>query len=165
MNRAIRWTPLVLCAVFAACSDPAPKEDPAPAADTRRDDLREAALRWTMKEAGDDIVRLHIDAKAWYIELEGDIDPADVFLARFKDASPPVRKGSLCHVPDKVKDKATGETGVLFRIDSIEWDGGKTATVTASFLHGNQGGSGYTLEIAEEDSRWVVRSGRNDRKF
>ena len=104
----LAWCFLILialsgCGVLAPSSRSADEED-----------ICEAVFRYQFEDegsAGPD------KTNVYFIEIEGGNDPSPALLKRFAGHKPPVKPKSACTSSARgVKDKQTGEAGVVFYI-------------------------------------------------
>ncbi len=101
-------------------------------------------------------------ARVFYLALEegGKLkDPRDEFIERYHGHKPPVRKFSQCTVPPAVagvRDKETGERGLVFSVSSIEWESTTEVVVEGGrYEHGlSSSRNRYWLE--SKKGRWQV---------
>lgn len=78
---------------------------------------------------------------------------------RFSEHKPSVRKVSACSAGvDGVRDKKTGETGLIFRVNSIKWKSLTEVDVEGGYYEAGQSGSGNTYTLKKEKGKWKVTS-------
>jgi hypothetical protein len=96
-------------------------------------------------------------AAAYYIRFR-EADPEAAFLARFAGQEPPVLPASRCEASKEqgVLDRATGERGLLFTIESIEWLSDGEAVVVARYYEAGLSAAGYRLLVVWSGSRFRV---------
>lgn len=168
MSRTAAALTLALALLTLSCSAPdgpapAPAAAPgegSPAAPDPAIEASAAVVRALLPEIRKHMEKWKTEVKALYISFEGDRDPDPAFLARFADFELPVRAGSLCHVPDKVRNLETGEIGILVLVEKLEAQGEDGYRALGSFLYGNQGGLGYKFELRRTKEGWVAGPGK-----
>jgi hypothetical protein len=140
---------------------PAEKGEPAGKAEalSEDDEIRALVVLRLIEDAQPEIARLELAPKAYYVSLDGERDPSEVFLAKLGKVNLPVRKGSLCHVPAGVQDKKTGEEGLLISLDKFERKDKDSAVLEGVFIYGNLGGMGGDYVVRREGKGWDVKKG------
>lgn len=162
---------LSVCLVLIGCASREPQTATAPLAngETRgasekasRDDIMEAVFRH-MCEPGpvdQDLSSHHVgkDHKVYFLSVSPWHDPRADFMKRLGNLSAPVRpisavewKGQFMH------DRATGERGAAFYIQSVIMLSNDEADVEAVMnLGGPKGSYGWFYRLARKDGRWTV---------
>ncbi|MHC4200916.1 MAG: hypothetical protein ACYSU0_13065 [Planctomycetota bacterium] len=128
-----------------------------PAKAVLEDDIREAVFRWQFAHNAS---ALQQKAKAYYLSFGGGQDPGDAFIERFGSHVPPVKKLSQCETGGRgsqVKDRGTGERGLIFRVTKIVWRSGTEVEVTGGYCEANMSGSTIIWRVVREGGRWVVK--------
>jgi hypothetical protein len=89
------------------------------------------------------------------------VDPGEAFMKRFAGNQPAVKKGSECSQSvDGVKDKATGASGLVFRVENIRWLKDTEVEVGGGYFEGGLSASGNVFKVAKESNKWVVKEDR-----
>jgi hypothetical protein len=144
---------VLIAAVLAACAS---GSSTASAAARRRAEpaVREAVFRALFEHNASG---LGDKAGAYYIRWQ-EADPDAGFLARFAGQEPPVRPASRCDAGKEkgVIDRETGERGLLFTIDSIEWLSDGEAVVTAKYYEAGLSAAGYRILVVWNGTRFKV---------
>lgn len=122
----------------------------------REDDIREAVFRYlfTHNSSGG-----QSNVGAYYLSLADDAqDPSGEFMIRFRDEQPPVKKVSSCtySAADGVRDIATGERGLIFRVTSLRWVSASEAKAEGGYYEGGLSGSGSIFRVGQRNGRWTV---------
>ena len=125
----------------------------------QEDDIREAVFRWQFAHNSS---ALKQKAKAYYLRIGEKGDPSDAFMKRFAKDKPPVRKFSACTSgpAEGVRDKATGERGLVFRISSLKWKTDTEVELKGGYYEGGKSSSGNTYTVKKEDGKWKVTADR-----
>lgn len=105
-------------------------------------DICETVFRYQFKHNASLVQQ---NAKAYFIMIFKQ-DPPDVFLARFKGNTPPVRKGS---------EFAIGE-GLIFCIRSINRIDENTVHVSGGYYEAELSSSGNIYTVVRKNGQWVV---------
>ncbi|MEJ2444831.1 MAG: hypothetical protein P8Y42_15525 [Exilibacterium sp.] len=107
----------------------------------QEDDIRETVFRWQFEHNASGQQQ---KAKAYYLQIGEKDDPSDVFIKRFDEHKPPVRKASACTADaiNGVRDKKTGEKGLLFRATSIEWKSATEVKMKGGYYEGGLSATG-----------------------
>jgi hypothetical protein len=88
-------------------------------------------------------------------------DPSSEFIHRFDDLPQKVKAFSKCVLSDfGVKDKITGERGIILRISSIRWLSETEAFVEAGSYMGPTGASGVKYRVQFQGKKWIVVSSK-----
>jgi hypothetical protein len=142
------------------------------------DDIREIVLRDMFLHNGSGFAPDYFsirDTLLWgyYIEFRPSIDslhqpagaridPDNVFLARFADIFPEVKKGSQCTAyksRQNVVDTATGLPGLLFFIaGSVKRPSDSEVILDAGWYYNGANAGDYTYRLRKERSRWMIYS-------
>lgn len=131
------------------------------AGQSQTDDIREAVFRYLFDHNGSGQQK---NAHAYYLGVgEKADDPTDQFMKRFSDHRPPVRKRSSCSSGDDgVRDKITGEQGLIFHVGSIKWISDTEVEVYGGHYEGTLGASGHTYMVKKENGKWKVTEDKLD---
>ncbi len=137
------------------------------------DDIREAVLRYQMvswseefdkavKEASnpnDKAVPDALNFMVFFISINGE-DPSDAFIKRFEKSPILVKKLSQSEIDRKslnpAIEKATGKSGVRFRVDKIKWRGSNFVEVEGGYFCGALCASGQTFNVHRTQGVWTV---------
>jgi hypothetical protein len=132
------------------------------ARESQTDDIREAVFRWQFDHNASGQQK---KAQVYFLAIgeKGD-DLTDEFMKRFADHKPPVRKVSACSsdAGKGVRDKKTGETGLIFRIRKIEWKSDTQVEVKGGYYEGGLSASGNTYTVKKENGKWKVTNDKMD---
>ena len=86
-------------------------------------------------------------------------DPDDAFMKRFAGDKPRVAKRSeSIESPEGVKDKTTGETGLVFNVDDIRWLSDEEVQVSGGYFEAGLSASGNTYHLKKRKGKWAVES-------
>ena len=89
------------------------------------------------------------------------VSPSDRFMKRFEGHRPPVRKRSECTIGigtrEAVRDRATGEIGLLVWVGQIKWVSKTEVEVPGKVHDGGLAAAGNPYRVAFEGGRWVVK--------
>lgn len=121
------------------------------------DDIREATFRYQFQHNASGMKQ---NAKVYFLSLgeEKRTDPSDEFMKRFADHKPSVKKvSSSTGGPQGIKDKDTGEPGLIFRVQKIKWVDDTTAEVEGGYYEAGLSASGNTYYLKKEKDKWVVK--------
>lgn len=123
------------------------------------DDVREAVFLFQFDHNASGLQQ---NAKVYFLSLGGgDRDPSDEFMERFRGLKPPVKKVSECTASvTGVKDKETGEHGLIFRVTSIKWVSDSEVEVEGGYHEASESASGNTYLLLREGERWFVKEHR-----
>ncbi len=125
---------------------------------TLADNIQEAVFRYQLHYGST------LQEKVWCLSVGGH-DPSAELLERFQNSPLPVKKASQCvHNPgDVVKDKETGEPGVILLIDNIRWLNNTLVQVDGRYYkndyEGNLGQSGCSYQVELVNNQWSVSEG------
>ena len=132
------------------------------ARENQTDDIREAVFRWQFDHNASGQNK---KAQVYFLGI-GDRggDPTDEFMKRFADHKPPVRKVSACSADagKGVRDKKTGETGLIFRVTKIEWKSDTEVRVKGGYYEAGLSASGNTYTVKKENGKWKVTKDKMD---
>lgn len=112
-------------------------------------DIREIVLRYMFEHEAQ---QQKPYSKALYITIEKK-DPDDKLIARFKDHSLPVKKGSESVITGDIRgvsDKKTGEGGVLYNLGEIKWLNENEVDVNGSYYVANLFAGGCRYRVVRE---------------
>ena len=118
------------------------------------DDIREAVFKYHMHRFG----RGWKDMKVHFLSVNGE-DPSKALMGRFRGHKPPVKPVSQSVYRDiarGVRDRKTGEKGVVFRADKITWRSKTKVEVEGSYFVDGRAASGSTNSVEMRNGRWVV---------
>ena len=133
----------------------------------QEEDLRESVFRYQFEHVEHDASGLEKGAKFYFLSIRGEKlgraegqDPSNEFLKRFEGIIPTVKKVSQCSKMSGVRDKETGEEGlIVFQDGRIQWISDTEVEVGGGYYRGNQGSSSGEYRVVKEGSRWVVKKG------
>ncbi len=132
----------------------------------QEEDIREAVFRYQFQHIGSYPQR---KVKVYFLSLassspkcgESDKDPSDRFMGRFRDKLPRVKKVSECtagiDIKEGVRDKGTGEPGLILRAGSIKWTNDREVEVRGGYHEHGLSASGNTYRVVREGNRWIVK--------
>jgi hypothetical protein len=126
------------------------------------DDIREAVFRWQFHHNASGQQK---KAQVYFLQVgENGDDPTDEFIKRFADHKPPVRKRSASSEDHGrgVRDKQTGERGLIFRVSKIEWRTDAEVEVKGGYYEANLSASGNTYTVKKQDGKWKVTNDKMD---
>lgn len=119
------------------------------------------------------VSELKTDAKCYYLsvsKISERKDPSEELLKKFKNYNPPVKKVSDSMIAQGlskdwkrgqktnfVKDKITGELGIIFFISEIKWISDKEVEVTGGYFEHALSGSTNLYKIIRKDGNWIVK--------
>ena len=84
-------------------------------------------------------------------------NPGTGLLARFFNNKPPVKPYSQCIISaDGVKDRISGERGLLFRIGEIRWVDSTHAEADGGYFEAGLSASGNTYYLEKNSGQWIV---------
>lgn len=121
------------------------------------DNIREAVFRYQFKHNASGQQQ---NAKAYFLSLGKDKDPGDQFMERFKNHKPPVKKASQGITNNGVRDKETGERGLIFGVTSIKQINEDEVEVNGGYYEAGLSASGNVYRVKREGDRWVVKEDR-----
>jgi hypothetical protein len=137
------------------------------------DDIREAVIRYEIAswgEVGDKgereaealsgkVVAKRLNFKVFFISINGK-DPSDVFMKRFESFPLRIEKLSRSKIKRKsmnaVVDKTTGEKGVVFKFETIKFQGANAAEVEGGYYCDGLCASGQTFNVHRKQGVWKV---------
>jgi hypothetical protein len=121
----------------------------------QEDEIREAVFRWQFEHNASGQQQ---KAEAYYLEIGEEGNPSDEFMKRFAKHTPPVRKVSDCTFDGVtvVRDKKTGERGLIFKVTSIEWKSDTEVDVKGEYYEAGLSASGNTYTVKKENGKWKV---------
>ena len=117
------------------------------------DDIREAVFRYQFKHNASGQQQ---NAKAYFLSLGKDKDPSDLFMVRFKDHKPPVKKRSQATGKFEVIDKKTGKSGIIFVVSTIKRARGDKVLVDGGYYEAGLSSSGNVYTVERKNNKWVV---------
>jgi hypothetical protein len=126
----------------------------------QEDDIREAVFRY---QFDNNASGQKTNAKVYCLAVgEKQVDPSGKLLRRFANHTPPVRKISECGRSAEIRDKRTGERGLLFYITQISWVSSTEVKVTGGYYEGSLSASGETYVVKKDGSTWkIISAGLN----
>lgn len=118
------------------------------------EDICEAVFRCILDDDGSTLVK---EAKVYFLEIRG-ADPTPQLLSRFADRRPPVKPVSAAAPERKngVTDRATGERGLILRIDGIVREEDGDSTVRAGYYFASLGAAGNFYKVVRRGDAWMV---------
>ena len=159
------YTPPATLAHTFTPAPPAPTQAPTSAPtlnaverSSQADDIREAVFRYQFVSNA-----CGCEKEVYFLSLGRskftDKDPGDEFLERFQGHKPAVKKvsKSTTHVTEGVRDKETGESGLIFRVIEITWISDLEAEVEGGYYLNGLNSSGNWYRIALEGGEWVIK--------
>jgi hypothetical protein len=118
------------------------------------DDIFEAVFRWQFEHNASGQQQ---KANVYFLKIGEKGDPSDVFMRRFAEHKPPVRKVSACTAnTEGVSDKKTGEKGLIFRVESMKWKSDTEVDVKGGYYEAGLSGSGNTYTLKKGKGKWNV---------
>ena len=81
-------------------------------------------------------------------------------MKRFAGHKPPVRKVSACEADAKkgVRDKTTGEQGLIFRLVGVRWKSDTEVEVEGGYSESATSASTNVYVVKKIDGKWKVTS-------
>jgi len=119
-------------------------------------DIQEAVLRYLFEHEAQ---QQKPYTKVLFI-LSEKKDPDDRFIARFKGHTPPVKKGSESIIAGDiggVRDKKTGEFGMLYRVGAIKWINESEVVVDGSYYVAYLFAAGCSYRVVHDGDKWIVK--------
>jgi len=122
--------------------------------DQETDNIREATFRYMFAKNASGQQQA---AKVYCLSVE-DQDPADDFMHRFANDTPPVKKASQCTASARegVRDKETGARGLAFRVDKLTKKEDSRAEVDGGYYEAGLSASGNTYSLEKKEGVWKV---------
>lgn len=77
-------------------------------------------------------------------------------MERFADDKPTIKKESQAKLGDGVKDRDTGERGLIFRVGNIKWVSDTEVEVEGGYYEAGLSSSGNTYFLKKQKDKWVV---------
>jgi hypothetical protein len=125
------------------------------------DDIREATFRFLFRKNASS---LKGKAQVYFLAF-GELaqtqshDPDNAFIKRFAGNKPRVAKRSESNEsPEGVKDKTTGEIGLVFNVGDIRWISDEEVEVSGGYFEAGLSASGSTYQLRKIKGKWTVRS-------
>ncbi len=127
------------------------------------DDIREAVFRYQFEHNASAQPQ---DAAAYFLSLDPhesgflfNEDPTDDVMRRFEGHKPPCKKVSECssHRFEGVRDRETGEEGLIFTVGNIRWINEDEVEVSGGYYAGSLSASGNIYSVVREGDRWIVK--------
>jgi ankyrin repeat protein len=127
---------------------------------TENDDIREAIFR---HQIGPEVPGKQQRVQVYFLSVLDHasgkyIDPSPDFMKRFAKNKPRVAKESECtSSPYKgVRDKVTGEEGLIFQVGFIKWIAEDEVEVEGGYYEAGLSASGNTYHLRKKNGKWVV---------
>jgi len=141
---------LLMCLVCAAsCAVPAESIRA-----KAEDEIREVTFRYQFLHNASGLQQ---NAKIYFLAIgEEGGDPTDEFMERFADDKPTNKKESQAKLGDGVKDRDTGERGLIFRVGNIKWVSDTEVEVEGGYYEAGLSSSGNTYFLKKQKDKWVV---------
>ncbi len=116
-------------------------------------DVREATFRYMFKKnASGQQQKAHVYCIAFDAQ-----DPPPEFVARLADVRPVVKPVSACdHSQNGVFDKATKQSGLVFRVGDVTWQDADHAEIGGGYYEAGLSASGNTYDLERRSGVWVV---------
>jgi hypothetical protein len=144
---------VVLLLIPIACSTGKIVVQPDP---SQEDHIREAVFRYQFKRNAS---AFQDKTEVYFLSIGGG-DPSDQFMRRFEGHTPVVKKVSEAIVSSSevtgVKDKKTGQRGLIFNQRTIKWDENDHVEVEGGYYEAGLSASGNTYSVVKENNEWVV---------
>jgi hypothetical protein len=126
------------------------------------DEIREATFRYQFAKNASGLQQ---GAAVYFLAIRDQAkkvneDPTDEFMKRFIGNKPRVAKVSeaLVSANEGVRDKKTGERGLIFNVSRIRWVSDESVEVTGGYYEAGESASGNTFYVKKKDRNWVVES-------
>lgn len=121
----------------------------------QEDDIREAVFRYQFNHNASGLQQ---NAKIYFLSLSRKKDPEDRFLKRFKDLPKAVKKASEAEASalEGVKDRKTGESGLIFFVGRIKWVKDVQVEVGGGYYENGLSASSNTYYVVKKNNKWVV---------
>jgi hypothetical protein len=117
------------------------------------ENIAEAVFRYKFEDSSDGR-----KFSVYFLWLGDERDPNGDFMERFTGHDPPVKGVSQSvKVSDGVKDKETGELGVIYGIPHIQWLNDSEIDVSVSKFVWGWGQYGYVCRVVRDNNRWMVQ--------
>lgn len=94
----------------------------------------------------------------WVNDRPFAIDPSDGFMKRFEGRTPPVKKASQSRIGEKgeVRDRSSGQLGVIFTVTDIKWASDQEAEAVCSVFKAGLNGYAYKYTLTKKNNQWKV---------
>ena len=158
---------LSLIIVFVACSPYLFKvftvrKHPPETKLTQEESICEAVYRYQFEN---NVSGQRKNAKIYFLSLgplEKPRDPSNELISRFRDHKPPVKKVSQCTFSptEGVRDKNTGEQGLIFGITKVKWISATNVEVEGGYYEAGLSSSGNIYLVVLKNNKWVVVADR-----
>jgi hypothetical protein len=126
------------------------------------ENLREVAFKTLIYETaaaqhGYKVYFLSI-GNTWTNDRPFDIDPPDGFMKRFGGRTPPVKKASQSRIGEngEVRDRSSGQLGVIFTVTDIKWASDQEAEAVCSVFKAGLNGCAYKYTLIRKNDKWKV---------
>ena len=118
----------------------------------QEDRIREAIFRYLIKQKG-------LKGQV-FLSVERE-DPSDEFMARFAGMEPRPKKASGAYFkrapfPGWLRDRATGEKGVMLNVGTIGWNSSTVVEVRGGSYCGGLCADAGVFRVAKKNHQWVV---------
>lgn len=130
--------------------------------DSQLDDIREAVFRHQFVHNASGLQQ---SAAVYFLALRNPAtkqseDPSDAFMERFAAHIPRVAKISDVQSSRGagVRDKHTGEHGLIFSIRAVRWLSAESVEVNGGYYEAGESASGNTYRLTKKSGHWVVQS-------
>jgi len=125
----------------------------------QEDGIRDATFRFEIQRLSVHPPKVYF-LRVYDVSLHKDVDPSDAFMKRFAANEPRVAKASesTSFSGGTVRDKITGDEGILLTLKPIKWLTGDEVELTGIDEGDGSGETNYLLK--KKDGKWaVVKSG------
>ena len=94
----------------------------------------------------------------WTNDRPFGIDPSDGFMKRFEGRTPPVRKASQSKIGEEgeVRDKSSGQRGVIFTVTDLKWVSDQEVEATCSVFKAGLNGYTFKYTLTRKNNQWKV---------
>ena len=156
MKALIQFLLLLACTSLGFAADKDKDKDKV--RERQVDDIREVVFRWQFDHNASGQQK---KAQVYFLGFHGkEGDPTDEFMKRFAGHIPSVRKASACESNAKqgVRDKTTGEKGLIFRVSSVRWKSDTEVEVEGGYNESGVSASSNVYVVKKVDGKWKVTS-------
>ena len=162
-------TVAVIALIFAGCGSREVKPASAPKLVSLNQDemaIYEAVLRYELGNWPEG-ERTHCFLSLGWNRATNPIAPPDELIKRLDDLALPVHSPSECEfitwtskggttVRTGVRDKTTGERGLIQMVEIVEWVNDGEVVIRVSHWSGPLAGGGYGVTVKKSNGRWSV---------
>jgi hypothetical protein len=122
----------------------------------QEDNIREAVFRYVFLHNASGLQQ---NAQVFCLSVNGR-DPTAMFMSRFRNEKPRVLRSSECAKEgwNGVRDRETGEEGLLFDLAGIYWYSDDEVFADGSYYSAPLSAAGYSWRVLREGSGWIVKS-------